>query len=110
MFSIFFALGCRDSIEKTSEIPDYSDEMVRDIKDQTYNDARLTIGPLDVNALFEARNKVIIINIRPLSSYETSYITGALSIPITELENRLAEVPKNKQIIYLHSLLNITVF
>jgi len=54
---------------------------------------------LDAKTLLEIENRVFLIDVRPSSSYELSHINGAISISIPELENRINEIPKDKQII-----------
>lgn len=43
--------------------------------------------------------EVFVLDVRPRIEYEAGHIAGACSIPLAELERRLAEVPKGKQIV-----------
>ncbi|MEM7469169.1 MAG: metalloregulator ArsR/SmtB family transcription factor, partial [Pseudomonadota bacterium] len=43
--------------------------------------------------------EVSVIDVRPLHEYESGHIPGAISIPIDELEKRLAEIPKRQQVV-----------
>lgn len=56
-----------------------------------------------VNA-FELLNRmeqgeVLVLDVRPAVEYQAGHIPSAVSIPITELEGRLAELPKDKEIV-----------
>ncbi len=45
-----------------------------------------------------AKGEVVIIDVRSKDSYDFEHAEGALSIPLSELEGRLAELPKDKLI------------
>jgi predicted sulfurtransferase len=45
-----------------------------------------------------AKGEVVIIDTRGKDAYDFEHAEGALSIPLGELESRLAELPKNKLI------------
>ncbi len=44
-------------------------------------------------------DEVILIDVRPEHEYEVGHLPGALSMPLTELEERLRELPKDKMIV-----------
>jgi rhodanese-related sulfurtransferase len=46
-----------------------------------------------------ARGDAILIDVRPREEYEAGHIEGARSIPIEELEERLAELPAGREIV-----------
>jgi rhodanese-related sulfurtransferase/DNA-binding transcriptional ArsR family regulator len=43
--------------------------------------------------------EVTVLDVRPCEEYRAGHITGALSIPMTELKARLKELPKNREIV-----------
>jgi len=43
--------------------------------------------------------EVTVLDVRPSEEYRAGHIPGALSIPIGELKKRLAELPKNREIV-----------
>jgi len=45
------------------------------------------------------KNTAIFLDVRDASSYAAGHIVNALNIPLTELENRLAEIPSDRWII-----------
>ena len=51
----------------------------------------------DVKALV-AKKDVVIVDVRTRDAYDQEHVEGAISIPLTELEGRLGELPKNKLI------------
>jgi rhodanese-related sulfurtransferase/DNA-binding transcriptional ArsR family regulator len=45
------------------------------------------------------QKKAIVIDVRPTNEYLTAHIPSALPIPLEELEHRLSELPKSKEIV-----------
>jgi rhodanese-related sulfurtransferase len=45
------------------------------------------------------RGDVVLVDVRPSEEYEAGHIDGAKSIPIHELEQRLAELPADREIV-----------
>jgi rhodanese-related sulfurtransferase len=58
------------------------------------------LQPMDRDALIKAvrRGEVLVLDVRPREEYEAGHIQGAVSIPLKELEKRLAELPKSQSI------------
>ena len=44
-------------------------------------------------------DEIVLVDVRPKEEYEESHIPGAVSIPIEELERKLATLPTNKEIV-----------
>jgi rhodanese-related sulfurtransferase len=44
-------------------------------------------------------HEVIVLDVRPTEEYQNSHIPGAISIPLSELANRLDEIPRNRQVV-----------
>jgi rhodanese-related sulfurtransferase len=42
---------------------------------------------------------VVLVDVRPAEEFEAGHIAGARSIPIAELENRLAELPSDREVV-----------
>lgn len=42
---------------------------------------------------------VVVLDVRPAEEYAAGHIAGALSVPLPDLERRLAELPRNKRIV-----------
>src|SRR3989440_5394817 len=45
------------------------------------------------------RGDVVLVDVRPTEEYEAGHIDGARSIPIEELESRLAELPADREVV-----------
>ncbi len=57
--------------------------------------------PVDRRALLERvrQGTVTVIDVRPTEEYRAGHIPGAVSIPLKELKARLAELPKDQEIV-----------
>jgi len=62
---------------------------------------RAELEPVDRKALLTRVRKglVTIIDVRPAEEYRAGHIAGAMSIPVAELKTRLAELPRNQEIV-----------
>jgi rhodanese-related sulfurtransferase len=45
------------------------------------------------------RGEVIVIDVRPLAEYEVAHLPFARSLPLAEIERRLSELPRDKDIV-----------
>ncbi len=43
--------------------------------------------------------EVVVIDVRPAEEYEAGHIAGALSIPLSRLEKRLSEIPREREVV-----------
>ncbi len=63
--------------------------------------ARDTLQPMKSSELLEKvqSHQIIILDVRPYTEYQQGHIPGALSLPLSELEERLQELPKEVEIV-----------
>ncbi|HAQ0077053.1 ArsR/SmtB family transcription factor [Enterococcus lactis] len=45
------------------------------------------------------KNEIVLVDVRPSEEYLTAHIPGAISIPVQELEKRIASLPKDKEVV-----------
>jgi rhodanese-related sulfurtransferase len=66
-----------------------------------YTRHRDRMEPVDREELLErvSRGEVTVIDVRPSEEYAAGHIAGALSIPLRELEDRLQELPSDREIV-----------
>jgi len=66
-----------------------------------YFHARDTLQPMTASELLaeDQSGQVIILDVRPSTEYQQGHIPGALSFPLSELEARLEELPKDAEIV-----------
>jgi len=67
----------------------------------TYFDARDKLEPVSRDELLKRvrTGEVIVLDVRPLGEYRSGHIKGAISIPLEQLEQRLVDLPVDKEII-----------
>ena len=58
---------------------------------------RITID--EFKALYDSPTRPIIIDVRPVGGFDAGHIRGAISFPETEVDARVAELPKDKLVI-----------
>jgi rhodanese-related sulfurtransferase len=59
------------------------------------------IEPIDGENLLDRvrRGSVTVIDVRPIEEYEAGHLPGAVSIPLKELEHRISELSRGKEIV-----------
>src|SRR3990170_7150997 len=69
-----------------------ADRIARD-----YFDRRDELEPVGREDLLDRvrRNDAVVIDVRPAEEYEAGHVAGAISVPLDELQGRLAEVPRD---------------
>src|SRR5438094_4001971 len=50
-------------------------------------------------ARLEAGEALVVVDVRPIEEYRAAHLPGAVSIPLDELEQRLRELPRERQIV-----------
>jgi len=62
---------------------------------------RDALEPVDRKALLTRARKglVTVLDVRPTEEYQSGHIAGAMSIPLSELQDRLAELPRDQDIV-----------
>lgn len=71
-------------------------EVVRDYYDDP--DALEAVDAATLRARLDAGD-VVLLDVRPPDEYASAHVAGAVSIPIDELERRLSEIPRDRQVV-----------
>lgn len=71
-------------------------ELVRDYYDDP--EALEAVDAPTLRARLDAGD-VVVLDVRPRDEYAWAHVAGALSIPIEELDRRLSEIPRNRQVV-----------
>jgi rhodanese-related sulfurtransferase/DNA-binding transcriptional ArsR family regulator len=68
---------------------------------QTYLHERTRLQPISAEELHQrlVEGDVILLDVRPPEEYQASHLPGALSMPVSDLEVRLSELPREKEIV-----------
>jgi rhodanese-related sulfurtransferase/DNA-binding transcriptional ArsR family regulator len=62
---------------------------------------RGVMEPMDRNTLIERvkNGEFTVIDVRPVKEYEAGHIPGSISVPLEKLEQRLADLPRDQEIV-----------
>ena len=100
---IYYALSSEQVAELWSAIRDVAAEHVAglDRLASAYMGDRRGIDVVDRAELAARlkRREVLVLDVRPESEYAAGHITGARSVPITELRRHLRALPKNAEVV-----------
>lgn len=96
---VLFTVACGQSPQKLTETMEIQTQLTNNNTRRATDEHEESLSTSDVKILLEGETNIVLVDVRPSSSYEISHITGAVSIPITELGNRLGEILKDRQII-----------
>jgi rhodanese-related sulfurtransferase/DNA-binding transcriptional ArsR family regulator len=68
---------------------------------QGFLEERGQLEPIDQEALVARirRGEVTLLDVRPEEEYHAGHIPGALSLPLAELERRLSELPRRREVV-----------
>jgi rhodanese-related sulfurtransferase len=68
---------------------------------QMFLQDRTRLQPIDAQELLQSLSddQVIVLDVRPAEEYAAGHLPRARSIPVTELEARLAELPVDREIV-----------
>src|SRR5579859_5575142 len=69
---------------------------------ETYVGARDDLEPIDRHELrkrMRSGEPLVVIDVRPAEEYKAGHIPGARSVPLDELEKRLRELPRRREIV-----------
>ncbi|MGH7888439.1 MAG: rhodanese-like domain-containing protein [Candidatus Binatia bacterium] len=59
----------------------------------------VTVTAEQVKGFLDAREKMVLIDLRPLVEFQKSRVPGARSVPMKELEKRLREIPQSGRVV-----------
>jgi hypothetical protein len=71
----------------TSNVPQNQDEVPR-------------ISPAQLKERLDAGEDVLVVDARSASQYAAQHIPGSISVPLNEVEARLDEFPRDKEIVF----------
>lgn len=63
------------------------------------DDDVLTVSAEQVKSFLEAREKLVLIDLRALGDFQKTRLPGAQSLPLKELDRRFHEIPKSGRVV-----------
>lgn len=100
---VFYRLSDPDVFELARMIRTLAERHIAEVDRlvRTYFRAPDELEPIGREELLERvrAGEVVVLDVRPTNEYESGHIAGALSVPLDELERRLAEIPQGKELV-----------
>ena len=100
---IIYRLADDDVVQCWMNLQLLAEKRSSEIREVTrmFFEERDTMEPITKNELLNLiqNNEVIVLDVRPAVEYKTEHISGALSIPLSELNKRINEIPKSRNVI-----------
>jgi rhodanese-related sulfurtransferase len=96
-----YSLAGRDVLHLWLELRDASAARVAEVERAARNYLGDEVEAMSRDELRKRlrRNEVVLVDVRPAEEFDAGHIDGALSIPLDELDERLAELPAGTEIV-----------
>jgi rhodanese-related sulfurtransferase/predicted transcriptional regulator len=96
-----YALAGEDVLRLWLALRDTSAERLAEVERSARDYLGEEVEAIDRDELLKRmrRRDVVLIDVRPTAEFEAGHIEGALSIPLGELEERLDELPSDREVI-----------
>jgi rhodanese-related sulfurtransferase/DNA-binding transcriptional ArsR family regulator len=69
---------------------------------EAYLGSREGLEPINGDQLLgriKAGEPLVVVDVRPAEEYQVAHVAGAVSIPLAELEHRLSELPRDREVV-----------
>jgi len=100
---IFYSLADQQVFGLLQTLRQVAEARLAEIQQITrdYFGDRHDLEPIHMGELFERvrRTDIVVLDVRPPEEFESGHIAGARSVPLDELEMRLAELPSDSEIV-----------
>jgi rhodanese-related sulfurtransferase len=100
---VYYRLGADDVFRFVRDLQALGRGRLAEVEQvaRLYIDERDELEPVTIKELRRRMREgdVTIIDVRPEEEYQAGHIPGALTIPVAQLKRRLAEIPKNREVV-----------
>jgi rhodanese-related sulfurtransferase/DNA-binding transcriptional ArsR family regulator len=100
---VYYALAGDDVAELVGSLRSVAEHRVAEVERllRTWLAHRDQMEPVPARELLERAKKglVVVLDVRPAEEYAAGHLPGAINIPVEQLENRLAQLPRRKEIV-----------
>ena len=101
--NVFYRLSGEDVVPLLDSLRQVAERHIGEVSElvSTYLDTRDSLEPLPAGQLLQrARDGLVtVLDVRPLDEYTAGHLPGAINIPLSELESRLAQLDPSHEII-----------
>ncbi len=100
---IFYRIADEDVVNGWLRLQSLAEKRSAELKEtaRTFFNERDSMEPITKEELMKRaqNNDAIILDVRPYQEYQSGHIPGSLSIPLSELKNRLNEIPQDREVV-----------
>jgi rhodanese-related sulfurtransferase len=100
---VIYRLADMEVVRYWKHLQTLAEKLLPGVRDtvRRYFDARDGMEPISREELQRRAHKgeVIVLDVRPVEEYGAGHIPGAVSLPLSELTNRLSDVPRNHPVV-----------
>lgn len=100
---VFYRLADDNVLRCWKHLQALAEGQLPDVKDvaRRYFEERDGMEPVSRDELQRRirRDKVIVLDVRPIEEFEAGHIPGAVSVPLSELKERLEEIPSGREVV-----------
>lgn len=100
---IFYRLSDEEVLRCWISLQTLAEKRSSEIREiaRLFFEARDTLEPITKDELLKRtlNDDVVVLDVRPREEYKTGHIAGAISIPLSELMNRLDEIPQHREVV-----------
>lgn len=100
---IFYQLADVDVLRCWISLQSLAEKRSSDIREiaRLFFEERDTMKPITKDELLKRskNEEVVVLDVRPAEEFQNGHIPGAISIPLSELKNRLDEIPRDREVV-----------
>ena len=100
---VFYRLGSESVCQLYFSVRDVAAERIAEVEMMVrdYFEARDQLEPITREELLARTDdgSVLVLDVRPKEEYQAGHIPGAISVPLSQLEKRLADLPQEAEIV-----------
>ena len=100
---VYYELSGNDVIALLDIVRRVAENRIAEVRKlvDTYLSTKDDLEPIEAKELLARARAglVTVLDVRPPEEYQAGHLPGAVNIPLSELENRLGKLPKNKEIV-----------
>ena len=100
---VYYSLAGDDVVGLLSALREVSEHRMAEVEKviKTWLGHRDEMEPVPAKELLERAKKglVVVLDVRPTEEFDAGHLPGAVNIPIHQLEKRLRELPKRKEVV-----------
>jgi len=100
---VYYSLAGDDVVGLLSALREVSEHRMAEVEKllRTWLNHRDQMEPVPAKELLERAKKglVVVLDVRPEDEFDAGHLPGAVNIPIHQLEKRLREIPKRKEVV-----------